>query len=38
MVNLSVDGTVASEKDRLLKYQKNIIKKYQLLGVEENSI
>ena len=29
MVNLSVDGTVASGKDRLLKYQKNIMKNYQ---------
>ena len=38
MVNLSVDGTVASGKDRLLKYQKNLMKKYQQLGVEENSI
>ena len=38
MVNLSVDGTVASGKDRLLKYQKNIMKNYQQLGVEENSI
>ena len=38
MVTLSVDGTVTSGKDRLLKYQKNIMKKYQQLGVEENSI
>ena len=29
MVNFSVDGTVASGKDCLLKYQKNIMKKYQ---------
>ena len=29
MVNLFVDGTVTSEKNRLLKYQKNIMKKYQ---------
>ena len=38
MVNFSVDDTVASGKDCLLKYQKNIMKKYQQLGVEENSI
>ena len=38
IVNLPVDGTVASRKDRLLKYKKNIMKKYQQLGVEENSI
>ena len=37
MVNISVDGTVASGKERLLTYQKNIMKKYQQLGVEENS-
>ena len=29
MVNLFVDGTVTSGKDSLLKYQKNIMKKYQ---------
>ena len=38
MVNLSVDGTVAAGKDRLLKYHKNITKKYQQLRVEENFI
>ena len=38
MANLSVDGTVASGNDRLLKYQKYIMKKYQQLGVEENFI
>ena len=38
MLNLSVHGTVAFGKDRLLEYQKNIIKKYQQLRVEENSI
>ena len=37
MVNLSGDGTVASGKERLLTYQKNIMKKHQQLGVEENS-
>ena len=37
MVNLS-DGTASSGKDCLLKYQKNIIKKYQQLRVKENSI
>ena len=38
MVNISVDGTVASGKDCLLNYQKNITKKYQRLTIEENSV
>ena len=38
MVNLFVDGTVASGKDHLLNYQKNVMKKYQHLRVKENSI
>ena len=38
MVNVSVDGTVAPGKDHFLKYQENIMKKYQQLELEENSI
>ena len=38
MVNVFVDGTVAPGKDHFLKYQKNIMKKYQQLELEENSI
>ena len=38
MVNISVDGTVASGKDCLLNYQKNITKKCQRLTIEENSV
>ena len=33
MVNLTVDGTVTSGKDCSLKYQENIMKKYQQLWV-----
>ena len=38
MVNVSFYVTVASRKYRLLKYQKSIMKNFQQLWIEENSI
>ena len=38
LLNLSVEGTLVSCKERLLKYEKNLIKKYQQLVMDIHSI
>ena len=38
LLNLSVEGSLVSCKERLLKYEKNLIKKYQQLVMDIHSI